>query len=83
MPQCKRESTQLTALVNEIASDLGVSYSTFERLLDSFYTKKSFNVLQLKNQKTEDYFKRLLSNETNCLREHFELKDCGCCHTSA
>ena len=35
-----------------------------------------FNVQHLIYRRTENYFQRLLSNEINCLRDHFELKDC-------
>ena len=35
-----------------------------------------FNVQHLIYRRTDNYFQRLLSNIINCLRDHFELKDC-------
>ena len=47
-------------------------------LMNSFLLRqKPFNVQHLIYRWTENYFQRLLSNEINCLREHFELKDYG------
>ena len=47
-------------------------------LMNSFLLRqKPFNVQHQIYRWTENFFQRLLSNEINCLSEHFELKDYG------
>ena len=76
MSQRKCEAHKQQSSWLRLRPHLGVNYSAFGRL-EGEYRPKPFNAQHLVHLKTEDYFKRLFSNEINCLREHFELKDYG------